>query len=187
MQEELEQAIQELLRLATYVSQAKSLVDSSTHKEHLYHVAGAIIEEAPEALSNALQILMSMQDSSPPGKRKAYNKPVEEMSGYRTVVRQDDDVSEGKSDVDRTPDSALPLGERRKNKVPLPSGGGEKGEVRRVQFNSPGPEADLPQVKSQEPGEQYGHPYKDTPLLTRRTMKAAQRRAVRKKMKEIFG
>lgn len=98
----------------------------------------------------------------------AYRAPAEDLAGVRTFVRKDED-REGKDLVEKP---ALPLGKRRDRRVP--STGGGSSEVRTVGYNTPDGGANLPQVKTlPQPGEERGTPYKDTALLTRRTMEGS--------------
>jgi hypothetical protein len=105
--------------------------------------------------------------------RFAYRAPAEDLAGVTTLVR----VDEGVSDQDRTPESALPSGEAEGKEIQIP----------KYEYNTPPPEGGLPTVRTLGiPGEEYGVPYKDTPLLTRRTMKGQTMKGMAERVAQKF-
>lgn len=107
--------------------------------------------------------------------RNSYKKPVSELSGYKTLVRDVDTDSV----EDKYPSSRFP------------AKGEEKGipnteDNKNYAINTPAPYTGLPTVKTLSiPGEQYGTPSKNTPLLTRRVMQAFLRRVVQHEMRNL--
>ena len=121
------------------------------------------------------------------GKKSAYQPSGEDMAGVQTLVRRNEDVSEGVSDQDRTQERALP---RREHSSP---GNENDFATQKIFFNVPpgtgGADEGLSKTRTRnrpQPGEEYGTPYKDTPLLTRRTMEGLWRRAVRAALRETY-
>lgn len=181
------QKAQEAASAIVLLSQeAISLVERSEYREHLYDVAGNILEKLPQEILRLQEQLAIANKSLLGTGKQAYTPPFEDMSGYQTFVRRNEDTSEGTSDTDRTKERALPLpsssSTSREPRLP----GNSEGAVPQVSLNSPpgtgGGNEGLSKTRTKQrpiPGEQYGTPYKDTPLLTRRVMEGAWKKSVK--------
>lgn len=200
--QEVQRAQEAAGRLASMIHEAHDLVERSEFRDHLYEVAGHLIEDIPRAVR---VIQESLGKISVGVKKASYRRPVEELSGYQTYVRRDEDTSEGTSDRDRTKERALPQPRERtlpnteqrtrsqEERRPLPTNDPSGDNVPQAYFNVPPagePGSDMSKTRTRrrtQPGEQYGTPYKETPLLTRRTMEGMWRRAIRKACMEVYG
>lgn len=182
--------------IALFVQEALDLVDRSPHRDHLYEVAGHIIEGMPRQLIRVRDGVTEARAALVPQGKKAYRAPAEDLSGVQTLVRRDEDVSEGVSDHDRTRERALPQKSDRSpgqdRSKPLDTD--DPGNAPKLFFNVPpgtgGADEGISKTRTRQrpqPGEERGVPYKDTPLLTRRTMEGLWRRSVRRAMQEVYG
>lgn len=187
----LDDAEKHARRLSEITEQALSLINSSAHSGHFYEEAGNLIHEAPIVLENLRRSLSDLRQdglliaSVEDAVRRAYSKPVEDLAGYQTVVRED----EGKGDVDRTPERALP-------QTPSKGDGQTTKGPNKPRYNTPSGWEGFP-TPGRAPatrGEDYGTPWKNTPLLTRRVdetdynnHKSAAWEAVQKAVGEVFG
>jgi len=185
-------------QIALYVQEALDLVERSPERDHLYEVAGGIIEDLPKQILKVRDGVAEARAElySKDRGKEAYRAPAEDLAGVQTLVRRDEDVSEGVSDHDRTRERALPQksdrGPGQERHKPLETD--DPGNVPKLYFNVPpgtgGADEGISKTRTRQrpqPGEERGVPYKDTPLLTRRTMEGMWRRAVRRAMWEVYG
>jgi len=155
-------------RVAGLAKRGLDLINTSAYSSHFYEEAGDVISAVAPAIASLTQSVSEARQASLAREvreavneavRKAYSKPVEDLSGYRTVVRKD----ERTHDDDRTPERALP---QKSEKGPDQATHGPNN----MHYNTPPGGGGIPRVRMPSlPGEQYGVPYKNTPLLTRRT------------------
>jgi hypothetical protein len=191
---EAQVAIGEIVLL---VQEGLDLVERSEYRDHLYDVSGHIIEQLPKQLLRVRESVTKARAALITDKsKKAYRAPAEDLAGVQTLVRRDEDTSEGVSDHDRTRERALPQKSDRSpgqdRRQPLDTN--DPGNVPKQYFNVPpgtgGADEGLSKTRTRQrpqPGEERGVPYKDTPLLTRRTMEGLWRQAVRRAMQEVYG
>lgn len=163
--EALEAVEQDAQRLADLAKRGLDLINTSAYSSHFYEKAGDLITAVPSAIESLTRSVEEARKATvirqavQAAVHQAYSKPVEDISGYRTLVRKD----ERTHDTDRTPERALP---QKSEKSP--------GQVthgpNNLHYNTPPGGGNIPTVRMPSiPGEQYGAPYKSTPLLTRRT------------------
>lgn len=166
------EALALLQRLFQHQQESLRIINNSTHRDHVYDEAGHVIiafdrdlHRLHALLHGSSRVALRVQDPA-------------DIFGYRTLVRQDDDVSEGVSDQDRTKERALPApSEHRQQSEPrLPVNPSNPSSVGTPAFNKLPSGYGFPQVRTlSKPGDQYEVQVNQSPLIKRRAMAAAIR------------